>query len=79
MRSERADLLLRLAASQLQGAARRRGADGGWETLDLEYVAAGAARASLLAFADDVEVVQPAELRTALREAGEAVARLYRT
>ncbi|MEP7104906.1 MAG: WYL domain-containing protein, partial [Chloroflexota bacterium] len=79
VRAERADMLLRLAASQLQSAARRHGATDGWETLELEYVADGAARASMLAFADVVEVLEQADLRTALREAGEAVARLYRS
>jgi predicted DNA-binding transcriptional regulator YafY len=79
VRAERAELLLRLAASQLVAPARRDGVAEGWETLEVEYVAGGAARASLLAFADDVEVLEPAELRAALREAGEAVARLYRS
>jgi predicted DNA-binding transcriptional regulator YafY len=79
VRAERAEMLLRVAASQLLAPPRRQGLADGWATLELDYIAAGAARASMLSFADDVEVLEPAELRGALRAAGEAVARLYGT
>jgi len=48
----------------------------GWSP---EFVAAGAARGTVLAFGVDVEVLEQGELRTALREAGAALVELYGT
>jgi predicted DNA-binding transcriptional regulator YafY len=79
VRSERAEMLLRLAGSQLLAPPRREGAAGGWEGIQLDFVAAGAARGTLLSLGVDVEVLEPGELRAALREAGAALAELYGT
>jgi predicted DNA-binding transcriptional regulator YafY len=79
VRAERAEMLLRLAASQVMAPPRRHALSAGWETVELDFVAAGAARGTLLSFAADVEVLEPGELRAALGEAGAALAELYRT
>src|SRR5215472_1308603 len=63
VRAERVEMLLRIVASQLQAPAARGAARDGWVELELRYPADGAARASLLAFGPDVEVLAPDSLR----------------
>jgi predicted DNA-binding transcriptional regulator YafY len=88
VRPERLQLVLRVIASQLleppspspsppEGEGRGGGDPARWPVLTLRYPAEGAARASLLAFGADVEVLRPATLRRGLREAAHAIAALY--
>jgi predicted DNA-binding transcriptional regulator YafY len=70
--------VLRLVASQVLEPPGREAEDGGgWVRLRLRYPAEGAARASLLAFGADVEVLEPARLRRGMLDAARAVAGLY--
>jgi predicted DNA-binding transcriptional regulator YafY len=77
VRRERLDLLLRVVASQLVAPAEAETAAAGWAGLRLRYPAEGAARASLLAFAGDVEVLEPASLRCGMLDAARALVTLY--
>jgi predicted DNA-binding transcriptional regulator YafY len=77
VRAERLELVLRVVASQLVAPAERGPTDGAWVDLQLRYPAEGAARASLLAFGPDVEVLAPATLRCGMRESAHAIAALY--
>jgi predicted DNA-binding transcriptional regulator YafY len=79
VRPERAELLLRLVAAQLVAPAERAPkTDGsGWVLLHLSFVAPGAARAALLGFGDDLEVLSPDSLRRSLAETARAVVALY--
>src|SRR5215469_6343598 len=77
VRAERLEMLLRIVASQLVAPAARGAARDGWVVLDLRYPAEGAARASLLSFGPDVEVLAPATLRWGMRDSARAIVALY--
>ena len=83
VRADLRDLVERVTAAQrtdapVVEAGRRTGADGvTWEVLDLEFRAAGAARATLLGFGDGLEVLAPDDLRTAMAATARAVVALY--
>jgi predicted DNA-binding transcriptional regulator YafY len=79
VRDERRELVLRVVAGQLVAPAERLGnGAGGWSELRLRYPAEAAARASLLAFGGDVEVLSPASLRRGMLASAHAIAALYR-
>ena len=78
-RPERVEMILRVCASQLLEEPEREAEPdrAGWSVLRLRFPAEGAARASLLAFGTDVEVLAPRSLRRALAETARQVAALY--
>jgi predicted DNA-binding transcriptional regulator YafY len=76
--ADRLELLLRVVAAQLVAPAEREGPDSsGRSRLQLRFPADGAARAALLGFGADVEVLEPARLRDDLLEAARGVVALY--
>jgi predicted DNA-binding transcriptional regulator YafY len=79
VRPERVEILLRVCASQLVGPAERAPAPdaSGWNVLQLEFVAEGAARGALLGFGADLEVLSPESLRRSLAETAREVLGLY--
>jgi predicted DNA-binding transcriptional regulator YafY len=79
VRPDRVDLLLRLAAAQLARPVEGLPAAdaSGWARLGLTFVAEGAARAVLLGFGDDLEVLAPESLRRSLADTARAVLALY--
>jgi predicted DNA-binding transcriptional regulator YafY len=81
VRPEVVEMLLRLCAAQLVGPAVREPAPdaSGWTTLRLPFVAEGAARAMLLGFGVDLEVLSPATLRRSIAETARLVLDLYET
>jgi predicted DNA-binding transcriptional regulator YafY len=81
VRAERLEMLLRLCAAQLVGPVVR---DTGphqpaWSELQLTFVAEGAARAVLVGFGADVEVLAPESLRLAMVETARQVLEVYAT
>ena len=80
VRAERLDMLLRICGPQLTEPAPPAppDADGrGWASIDLTFVAEGAARAALIGFGADVEIKAPPSLRQAMRELALDVLSLY--
>ena len=79
VRVEQADRLLRICGPQLVGpAVRDAGGDqAGWATIQMPFVAEGAAKGMLLGFGTDVEVLSPSTLRQHLADTARAIARLY--
>jgi predicted DNA-binding transcriptional regulator YafY len=77
VRAEVVEMLLRIVASQVLAPAVRGAALDGWVELELSYPAEGAARASLLAFGPDVEVLAPDTLRRGVRDSARAIVALY--
>ena len=77
VRAERVEMVLRIVAAQLVAPAVRGAAGGGWVELELRYPAEGAARASMLTFGPDVEVLSPDTLRRGMHDSARAVAALY--
>jgi predicted DNA-binding transcriptional regulator YafY len=79
VRAERVEMLLRLCAAQLVGPVVR---DPGprqpdWNELQLTFVAEGAARAILVGFGADVEVLAPESLRLTMVETAREVLQVY--
>lgn len=81
VRSERADMLLRMAVPQLSAPAERAPEAGpdGWLTLSLRFVGEGAAQGLLLGFGADVEVLLPHSLRRSFAAAARSILDLYIT
>jgi predicted DNA-binding transcriptional regulator YafY len=78
-RPERVELLLRMCAAQLVGPVERVAAPdaSGWSGLRLPFVAEGAARAVLLGFGADVEVLLPSSLRRSMADTALELLALY--
>ncbi len=81
VRVEQADRLLRICGPQLVGPVQRdQAVDGsGWTSLQMPFVAEGAARGALLGFGTDVEILAPSSLRQHFAETAAAIVRLYDT
>jgi predicted DNA-binding transcriptional regulator YafY len=81
VRPDVVEMLLRLCAAQLVRPAVHEPATdaSGWTILRLPFVAEGAARAVLLGFGVDLEVLSPAGLRRSMAETAKAVLDLYGT
>jgi predicted DNA-binding transcriptional regulator YafY len=80
VRAERVEMLLRLCAAQLVGpVVRDRGPrQPDWnELMQLTFVAEGAARAILVGFGADVEVLAPESLRLAMVQTARQVLQVY--
>jgi predicted DNA-binding transcriptional regulator YafY len=79
VRAERTAMLLRIVAAQLAGPPGQPVPDRrpGWDRLDLQFRALGAARGVLLGLGTDVEVLSPGELRDDLAATARAVLDLY--
>ena len=79
VRAKRAEMLLRLCASQLVGPVERAPEPdaSGWIGLRLDFVAEGAAGGVLLGFGADVEVLSPQSLRRSLAATAREVLALY--
>lgn len=80
VRAERLDMLLRICGPQLTEPAPHPPPlpdASGWVSLDLAFVAEGAARASLIGFGADAEVLAPPTLRRGMRELAVEVLSVY--
>ena len=77
VRSDRLPMVERMLSGSLADAPAVVGSDGGDPTLVLRFPAEPAARAVLLGFVGDVEVLLPASLRLSMAAAGRELAALY--
>ena len=79
VRTESLARFLRMSAGPTLEPAQHceHGSDGAWTVVDLRFRGEGPAVAFLLGFGGDVEVLQPATMRTAMAAAAQAIAARY--
>lgn len=77
VRSGRVDHLRRVSAAVAQGLQVDGDADAAWREVRIPIESIAHARAELLKFGPDVQVLEPTELRAALREAAKEMIALY--
>lgn len=78
VRSERVGHLRRISAAVAQGLQVDADAGAAWREVRIPIESIAHARTELLKFGPDVEVIEPLDLREALREAAEEMIALYR-